>query len=103
MATDTSLWSAFCYDLQQWHGLEWTVSLRSTRCNFMDLALTLTPTGKIDTNLFEKSQNLYLYIPPGSAHPKGMIKGLIFGNTLRIMHLCSHEGDIATHLSNFRT
>ena len=103
MATDTSLWSAFCNDLQQWHGLEWTISLRSTRCNFMDLALTLTPTGKIDTNLFEKSQNLYLYIPPGSAHPKGMIKGLIFGNTLRIMRLCSHEGDVATHLSNFRT
>eukprot|EP00804_Cyclotella_cryptica_P016245 CCRYP_005732-RA/>CCRYP_005732-RA protein AED:0.27 eAED:0.19 QI:0/-1/0/1/-1/0/1/0/441 len=105
MDTDTSLWSVFCNDLQQWqwHGLEWTVSPRSTRCNFMDLALTLTPTGKIDTNLFEKSQNLYLYIPPGSAHPKGMIKGLIFGNNLCIMHLCSHEDDITTHLANFKT
>eukprot|EP00804_Cyclotella_cryptica_P027010 CCRYP_016662-RA/>CCRYP_016662-RA protein AED:0.29 eAED:0.29 QI:0/-1/0/1/-1/1/1/0/212 len=102
-ATDTSLWSAFCNDLQQWHGLEWTVSPLSTRCNFMDLALTLTPTGKIDTNLFEKSQNLYLYIPPGSAHPKGMIKGLICGNTLRIMRLCSHEYNISSHLTNFKT
>eukprot|EP00804_Cyclotella_cryptica_P016595 CCRYP_001935-RA/>CCRYP_001935-RA protein AED:0.24 eAED:0.24 QI:0/-1/0/1/-1/0/1/0/270 len=103
MATDTSLWSAFCTDLQQWHGLEWTVSPLSTRCNFMDLALTLTPTGKIDTNLFEKSQNLYLYIAPGSAHPNGMIKGLIFGNTLRIMRLCSHDDDVSTHLTNFKT
>ena len=69
----------------------------------MDLHLTLSPTGKIETNLFEKSQNLYLYIPPGSAHPKGMIKGLIFGNTLRILRLCSKHDDAVTHLLNFKT
>eukprot|EP00804_Cyclotella_cryptica_P013278 CCRYP_007044-RA/>CCRYP_007044-RA protein AED:0.44 eAED:0.44 QI:0/-1/0/1/-1/0/1/0/126 len=57
--TDTTLWSAFCNNLQQWHGLEWKISPHSDRCNFMDLALTLAPTGKIETNLFEKSQNLY--------------------------------------------
>ena len=101
--TDTALWLAFCHDLQLWHGLEWTISPRSARCNFMDLALTISPTGNIETNLFEKSQNLYLYIPPGSAHPKAMIKGLVFGNTLRIMRLCSHEDDTSAHLSNFRT
>ena len=69
----------------------------------MDLALTLSPPGKIETNLFEKRQNLYLYIPPGSAHPKAMIKGLIFGKTLRIMRLCSNKDDTTAHLSNFRT
>jgi hypothetical protein len=68
----------------------------------MDLKLTLLATGKIETNLFEKSQNLYLYIPPGSAHPKGMIKGLIFGNTLRIIRLCSSQADATIHLLNFK-
>ena len=63
--TDALLWSQFMHSLQLWHDLEWTLSSQSQTCNFMDLHLTSSPTGKIETNLFEKSQNLYLYIPPG--------------------------------------
>eukprot|EP00804_Cyclotella_cryptica_P028484 CCRYP_020575-RA/>CCRYP_020575-RA protein AED:0.51 eAED:0.51 QI:0/-1/0/1/-1/0/1/0/243 len=100
---DSALWSALCRDLQLWHGLEWTVSPCTNECNFMDLTLTPTTAGTIETNLFEKNQNLYLYIPPGSAHPKAMINGLIFGNTLRIIRLCSHDDNATCHLSNFKT
>ena len=71
-------------------------------CNFIDLKLTLLASGKIETNLFEKSQNHYLYIPPGSAHPKSMIKGLILGNTLCIIHLCLGQADATIHLLNFK-
>ena len=99
---DALLWSQVTHNLQLWHGLEWTVSSRSQTCNFMDLKLTLLATGKIETNLFEKSQTLYLYIPPGSAHSKGMIKGLIFGNTLRIIRLCLNQADATIHLLNFK-
>jgi hypothetical protein len=59
----------------------------------MDLALTIT-NNKIESTLYEKEQNLYLYIPPTSAHPKGMLSGLIHGNILRIHRLCSNTNDI---------
>ena len=44
--------------------------------NFMDLTIT-SKDNKIHTTLFEKHQNLHLYIPPGSAHPPGLINGII--------------------------
>eukprot|EP00804_Cyclotella_cryptica_P024430 CCRYP_019270-RB/>CCRYP_019270-RB protein AED:0.45 eAED:-0.37 QI:0/-1/0/1/-1/0/1/0/360 len=97
--TDSTLWSAFCQ-------VAWSLVDRispANKCNFMDLTLVLTTAETIETNLFEKRQNLYLYIPPGSAHSKGMIKGLIFGNTLRIIQLCSHKDDATHHLLKFKT
>ena len=66
--------------MQQWHGLQWEFTPLSTTCNFMDLTVTITPSGHLSTTLSEKPQNLYLYIPPSSAHPKG---GLITGSVLR--------------------
>jgi hypothetical protein len=54
----------------------------------MDLKLTIH-SSKIHSTLYKKKQNLYLYIPPHLAHPKGMLNGLIFGITLRIHRLCS--------------
>jgi hypothetical protein len=35
--------------------------------------------------------NLYLYIPPGLAHPKNMIRGLIFGRLRRYWLQSSHR------------
>lgn len=35
---------------------------------------------------FHPDLNLYLYIPTTSAHPPGVIAGLVFGNVLRIYH-----------------
>ena len=37
--------------------------------------------------------NLYLYIPPHSAHPPGVLLGLIYGNISRIYNLCSEDND----------
>ena len=42
-------------------------------------------------------------IPPGSAHPKGMLKGHIFGNILHIFHLCSSYDDDMAQLVTFQT
>ena len=46
---------------------------------------------RIETQLYEKVLNLYLYISPFSAHSPGVLSGLIIGNILRIHHLCSDD------------
>lgn len=51
--------------------------------------------------MYEKKINLYLYIPPNSAHPPGVITGLVFGNVLHIHQLCSDKLDISKCLVVF--
>jgi hypothetical protein len=86
--------------MQQWHGFKWEFSELSDSCNFMDLTLAIT-ADKIHSTLFERELNLYLYIPPHSSHPKGMMSGLIHGNVLRIHCLCSNPQDITIKTRDF--
>jgi hypothetical protein len=65
-----------------WYGLEWTCTTPARSCNFMDLTITIED-GKLTTTLFEKEQNLHLFLPPTSSHPKGCGTGLVFGHVLR--------------------
>ena len=46
---------------------------------------------------------LHLYIPPHSAHPPGIITGLIMGQILRIYQLNSKQRDKDKDLRNFYT
>ncbi len=48
----------------------------------MDLNIELRDT-KIHSSTFQKALNLYLYIPPTSAHPPSCLKGLISGEMRR--------------------
>jgi hypothetical protein len=66
---------------------------------FMDLTLCVTHSG-IQTWLFEKALNLYLYIPLHSAHAPGILHGLVFGMTEWIVHLTSHWQDKQSALRN---
>ena len=47
--------------------------------------------------------NLYLYISPHSAHPPGVLNGIIFGHIYRIFHLCSDKLDQKAHIQRFYT
>jgi len=55
--------------MQGWHGLRWEFTNLSSTCTFMDLTLSIA-NNRIESSLHEKPQNLYLYIPPHSCHPK---------------------------------
>ncbi|KAL7485665.1 hypothetical protein ACHAW6_011260 [Cyclotella cf. meneghiniana] len=90
---NTTLWASFQNTMQGWYGLEWEFSNLTNTCNFMDLSLSIV-NQKIHSTLYEKKQNLYLYIPPNSSHPTGMLSGLIHGNVTRIHRLCSSTKDI---------
>ena len=95
------MWNAFQADLQKWHGLEWICCNPSSTVNFMDLTISISGDGTISTSLYEKEQNLYLYLPPHSSHPKGVNKSLINGQILRIRRLCSSQSDADSFIARF--
>jgi hypothetical protein len=98
--TNEKLWADFQDDMQKWHGLEWTCEPLSTSVNFMDLTISITGS-HLTTTLYEKPQNLYLYPPPHSSHPRGIEAGLVLGQVLRIRRLCSHKEDADKHIKQF--
>ena len=77
--------------------LEWEFSELCKSIDFMDVHLYITPTG-IKSRLYEKPMNLYLYLPPRSAHPPGVLTGLIIGMTKRIYALTTELDDRAQSL-----
>jgi hypothetical protein len=93
-------WTEFQADMNGWYGLEWECTTPSTSINFMDLSITLVD-GRISTSIFEKAQNLYLYIPPHSSHPKVVYTGLIYGQVLRYRRLCSLQSDADAKIQEF--
>ena len=44
-------------------------------------------------SLFEKPLNLHLYIPPHSAHPPGLLPGIVHSTLFQIFTLCSDHND----------
>jgi hypothetical protein len=74
---------------------------RSRSVNFLDLTFTVENNGLIRTNLYERPVNLHMYLPPHSAHPPGVLRGLIYGMVGRIYRLCSEPSDRDAHLHKF--
>ena len=89
---DRSTWTNFCADLNNFGILTWEIQEPSLSVDFLDLTLTLV-NGKIETKTFQKALNLYLYIPPSSAHPPGCIKGTIYGLIGRFYASNTHRKD----------
>ena len=91
-ATDAETWNQFRRRMNDYPGLEWEFSDRSREIDFMDLSLSIE-NGKLVTTLYEKPLNLHLYIPPHSAHPPGLLTGVVYGSLFRIHTLCSSDDD----------
>ena len=89
--TDAQTWICFKNRLNNF-GLVRETNDRSSSVVYMDLTIKLA-NQKLSTSLYEKALNLYLYIPPHSAHPPGVLTGLIYGNMHRIYTLCSDPTD----------
>ena len=61
-------WCTFQDSMNAGRGLQWEFSEPSNHVDFMDMTVSIHGNW-IQTTLFEKPLNLYLYIPPHSAHP----------------------------------
>ena len=60
------------------------------RINHSDNMNTII-NGKVDSCLYKKQLNLYLYLPPHSCHSPGVLKGLIAGMLYRILRLTTNK------------
>ena len=69
-------------EVENFGGLKWNSEPFKNSVNFLDLTVTIHQ-GKIYTKTYQKPMNLYLYIPPHSAHQPGIVKSLIFGQLQR--------------------
>ena len=78
--------------MNNYPGLTWEFNPPSDKVDFMDLTISIHK-GKITTSLFEKPLNLHLYIPPHSAHPPGLLPGIVHSTIFRIFTLCSDPND----------
>ena len=90
---DALEWNEFKDKMNAFPGLTWEFSERSKSIDFMDMTISINNSNKIETTLFEKRLNLHLYIPPHSAHPPGLLPGIVYGTLFRIFTLCSTEED----------
>jgi hypothetical protein len=68
--------------LNNWGVLKWTIEEPSTHTTFLDLNIDINGSS-ITFSTFQKPLNLYLYLPPLSAHPPSCLKGLIIGELKR--------------------
>ena len=79
-------WTDFFRDINDCGQLKWTCDGLTNELIFMDLRVKLLPNGQLEFTTCQKDMNLHLYIPPDSAHPRGMLRGLVFGR-LRACYL----------------
>lgn len=98
---DEEHWARFVNAVNDFHGMEWTFSPRSTRVEFMDLDIELQ-NGSVVTRVYEKPLAIYhQYIPLHSAHAPGNTPGLVIGQVLRFYQLCTRESDAQDQLRKF--
>ena len=72
-------WEDFQYDLNHASKLDWITTDLSRKVDFLDITISVDVNGNLWTKTFQKPMNLFLYIPPHSAHPPGLMKSLIYG------------------------
>jgi hypothetical protein len=96
----TTDWENYKQAMNDYGSLEWEFSNLLTTVNYLDLTLSLR-NGQVESTLYEKKLNLYLYLPPHSAHAPGILKGLISGMVLRILRLTSNATTRKLHIRRF--
>jgi hypothetical protein len=97
---DRRMWKSFQEDLDKFGQLRWEVSQRSDTAIFLDLQLTIK-NGRVTYTLYEKPLKIHMYLPPHSAHPPGVLRGLVFGMIYWLHHLNSEPGTIDEQISTF--
>jgi len=78
----TRTWENFKAQVNNWGSLNWKTEDPTDHTTFLDLNITIE-NSSLTFSTFQKPLNLYLYLPPLSAHPLNCLKGLIKGEMQR--------------------
>jgi hypothetical protein len=89
---DPDAWSNFERDLP-FGILTWKLEDRAPSVDFLDLTITINADRRIETRTFQKVMNLYLYIPPHSAHSPSVIRGMTYGLLRKYHEQNTHRED----------
>lgn len=91
-------WHNFQTDIDCFGQLRWTCSTFAESVIFLDMTISIR-NHRIHTTIYEKSLNLFLYIPPLSAHTPGLLSSLVRGFFFRLHRLCSDSTDRQSYIS----
>ena len=80
---NAQLWEEFTKSMNNYPGLTWEFNAPTDMVDFMYLTIPIK-NSQISTSLFEKPLNLHVYIPPNSAHPPGLLPGIVHSTLFRI-------------------
>jgi hypothetical protein len=98
---DTPAWTQFQNDLS-FGSLRWETTKLSSSVVFLDLEISLDPDNQcLTTRTYQKAMNLFLYIPPTSAHPPGVLKSIVYGNLQRFWKQNTHRSDFVRVAGQF--
>jgi hypothetical protein len=95
LETPDNSWMTFKTTLNRFGSLRRNVEQLITSMTFLDLEVSIK-NNHIHTKTYQKPLNLYLYIPPLSAHPTSCFKGFITGEILRYWNQNSNKEDFIT-------
>ena len=77
--------------------IKFTSEISHSEVHFLDLTISVRPDGTIKTDLFVKPTDSASYLHFDSAHPNHCIKGIPYGQFLRIRRICSDREDFIRH------
>jgi hypothetical protein len=97
---DDDRWASYQAYMDTHKKIRWEFTERSHQAIFLDLLITIGNDHKISTKIYEKPLNLYLYLPPHSTHPSGVLKGLVYGSITRIYRLTSDRNVCKDNLND---
>jgi hypothetical protein len=81
--------------------LRWQFTPLLKSVDFLDITIKLDQ-GRICSLPFEKHLNLYLYIPPTSAHPPGNLQNLIYGRIIHLKRITSCRTQLKCYMSKLK-
>lgn len=72
------------------------------RQHYLDLEIWITPQNTINYEMYHKPTNMYEYVPWSSFHPLSTKRGLVIGETRRVLHRCKEKKAKEKHLRILR-
>ncbi|EJK44051.1 hypothetical protein THAOC_37444 [Thalassiosira oceanica] len=78
LSINVAEWTAFEDEVNSIDGLTWEFT---ESVDFMDITVSIAGN-RLRTTLYEKPMALYIYIPPRSAHPPGILTGHVYSEVI---------------------